>query len=171
MSEEEKSINTKNLSLIPFTIVSIGYGIFLIVITFFQWDLIEQLTPFFLPFLILVLWMVLAIITLAAIIYIPFQFKKILWKSIIPLIVNIIIILILYFVPFTGLWLNIEFQTNKSGYEHVIKMYEEGDLQPNERGMINLPEEYQHLSKGEEILSWIIVMELPVYSFIPTEEF
>lgn len=148
-NQEEIRIDSKKTSWAPFTIVSIGFGICLIAITFFQWDLIDYLSVFFLPLLMFALWAVLVIITLTSVIYIPIQFRRIRWKSIIPLTTNIIIILILYFVPFTSLWLDFEFQTNKTGYEHVIKMYENDGLQePNKSGYIELPSEYKYLSKG-----------------------
>jgi hypothetical protein len=148
-NQEEIRTNTKKSSWAPFTIVSIGFGICLIAITFFQWDLIDYLSVFFLPLLILVFWVVLAIITMTSLIYIPFQLKIIRWKSILPLIANIITILILYVVPFTSLWLDFKFRVNKQGYEQAIKMYENGELnEPNKSGYIELPSEYKYLSKG-----------------------
>ena len=147
MIEVTISNNKARISL--FTMFCIGFGFFLIVFTFFQWDLIDYLTSFFLPLLLLLLWAVLAIITLGSMIYIPFQFKKIRWKSIFPLFVNSIIIFVLYFVPFNSLWLDFRFWTNKSDFEHIIKMYESGELQkPTESGRIELPLKYKYLSKG-----------------------
>lgn len=149
MGEAKPTVNTDRLKFLPFIKFCIIFDLSSVVLTFFQWDLIDYLTPFFLPVLLLLAWAILAILTFTSIIFIPFQFKNVHWKSFIPLIVNVITILILYFVPFNSLWLDLQFRMNKSGYEKVIEMYENGKLnQPSKSGYIELPFGYRRFSKG-----------------------
>jgi hypothetical protein len=145
MTEQTAIANRNKAVLSTFIKFCTGFNLFLIIFTFFQWDLV---TPFLLPFIILILWAILGILVLISAISIPFDFRIYSWKSLWPIIINGSTLLILLYVPFTSIRLNIEFTMNKKGYEEVIRMIENGKLEPNEYGQAYLPPEYRHLSKG-----------------------
>ncbi len=149
VNEEIKQDQKTTSTLEIFFWICIVFGLSMISFTFFQWDLIDYLSPFLVSPLLLLFWILLAILILSSLLYIFFKIKNISWRSFLPLIINGIVLSILYFAPFTSLWLDMEFKTNKSDYEQVIKMYESGELeQPTESGRIKLPSKYKHLSKG-----------------------
>jgi hypothetical protein len=147
---EAKAITIDNEAFLSiFMKFNVGFDFFLIIFTFFQWDLIEILTPFLLPFVLLILWAILGILVLVSAISALFDFKKYSWKGFWPIIVNGSTLLILLYVPFTSIYLNLEFLIKKSGYEQVVKMVENNQLQSsNERGSVTLPSKYKYLSRG-----------------------
>jgi hypothetical protein len=149
MANEPKVITQRPPTFSPFSRFCIGTGVVLVVVTFFQWDLVEILTPFFLPPLLFLLWAILAITSLVSIIYVFIHFKKNSWKAFLPFLINSVTVLTLVFTPFTSIYLDLEFAIKKRGYEQVIKMVENHELQPsNERGLVKLPTKYSYLSRG-----------------------
>ncbi len=134
-------------------LICIGFSIAFIFTLAIQWNLVEVLTPFLAGPLILFLWGIFFILAIVSIIYIPIKFNRNRIKAFLPFTINVLVFLIAWFVPFTSIWLDIKFQTNKPGYEEVIDMVEEGRLQPDQYGYINLPEKYQYLSSGSRIMA------------------
>jgi hypothetical protein len=120
MRKETTIANSNKAVLSSFIKFCTGFNLFLIIFTFFQWDLVEILTPFLLPFVLLGLWTILGILILISAISIAFDFRIYSWKSLAPIIVNGSTLLILLYVPFTSIRLDIEFAMNKKGYEEVI---------------------------------------------------
>lgn len=149
MSEETAIANSNKAVLSSFIKFYTGFNLFLIIFTFFQWDLVEILTSFLLPFVILILWAILGILVLISAVSIPFDFRIYSWKSLLPIIINGSTLLILLYVPFTSIYLNLEFLIKKAGYEQVVKMIENNQLQSsNETGLVTLPSNYKYLSRG-----------------------
>ena len=148
MRKETTIANSNKAVLSAFIKLCIGFNLFLIVFTFFQWDFVEILTPFILPFVLLSLWAILGILILISVISIPFDFRIYSWKSLFPIIINGSTLLILLYVPFTSFRLDIEFVMNKKGYKEVIQMVQNGELQSGDYGQAQLPAEYRNLSNG-----------------------
>ncbi|MCH6265881.1 hypothetical protein [Neobacillus citreus] len=128
-----------------FLYLSIFSSVLVILYMFFQWKIIDIITVFLMfPVLLLVFGFfifitVLAIITL---------FKNKDWK---PIVIQVITILLLLIVPFNQIILDIDFKTNKSEREQIVKMVENGELKPNishDSSLIQLPKKYEHLSSG-----------------------
>lgn len=68
-----------------------------------------------------------------------------------PITINMVTILIVWFVPFTGIAITRDFSANLKGREKVISIIQSGDLLSNvshNESLIALPKEYAHLSKG-----------------------
>ncbi len=67
------------------------------------------------------------------------------------MIINLITLLIVIFVPFTDIMLDIDFKLNLNDREKIVEMVKSGELY-NETSygshLIKLPEGYKHLSKG-----------------------
>ncbi len=150
MKTQKQPLATPLMSTIA--AISIFYGVIIIMFTAVQWIIIDFLGPFLVGPLLLCLWSGFLILLPGSIIYFIFQFNKNIKKACLPLLINVFTILILVFVPFTAIWLNIEFRLNKNAYDEVIKMVENGELQPNSIGLTRLPPEYRRISRGGDIV-------------------
>ncbi|WP_419884023.1 hypothetical protein ACN6MY_11450 [Peribacillus sp. B-H-3] len=125
--------------------LSIISSVLVILYMFFQWKIIDIVTPFLiLPVLLLVFGFFIYITVRAIISF----FKNKNWK---PIVIQVITILILFIVPFNQIILYIDFKINKSEREQVAKMVENGELTPdvsNNSSLIHLPKKFEHLSSG-----------------------
>lgn len=130
------------------TSISIFLAVVLIAMTALQWVLIDYFTPFCIGPLLLAMWGMVAALILVSIICLPSRIRGSWKQAILPLVINIGTLAIVHFVPFTSIWLELEFRVNWSDYNEVVKLVEDGEIQPNERGLVLLPPEYRHLSKG-----------------------
>ncbi|WP_027409134.1 hypothetical protein [Anoxybacteroides tepidamans] len=111
----------------------------------FQWAIIDVVTPFFTPFLWLLVFGFFFITMVRTVIHL---FKNKDWK---PAAIHAVTILLLIFFPFTKITLNLDFRMNQQEREQVAKMVEKGELRPNVSGdatLIRLPKQYKQLSKG-----------------------
>jgi hypothetical protein len=125
--------------------LSLASSILVILVMFFQWNLVEIITEF----LMLPIWLVVfgffIFITVKTIINL---FKKKDWK---PFVIQLLTILLWWFFPFTQVMLDLDFKMNKSEREEVVQLVETGALKPNvpnSPSTIHLPEKYEQLSKG-----------------------
>jgi hypothetical protein len=131
--------------------VSIWFGVSLIAVAFFQWKLEEYLTPFLLNPLFLCLLAALGLLVVASIIYLLLNLKNP-KQAVQPLLINVATGLVFFFVPFTDIWLALEFRSNLKDYNEVVDLVEEGHLQPNDIGLARLPQKYHGLSQGDDII-------------------
>jgi hypothetical protein len=126
-------------------LLSIISSILVILYQFFQWNIVEILTPF----LMLPIWLVVfGFFLFVTVITITRLIKNKDWK---PIAIQSITVLLLLFFPFNQIVLDIDFKMNSAEREAVVKMVETGTLKPNvphNSSLIHLPEEYNHLSKG-----------------------
>ncbi len=131
-------------------IISVMFGIDFIVLLAFQWILVDYLTPFCMVPLLIVMSVILLILIGGSLIYLPLQFKKNRWRATLPLVINLIVFLIVWFVPFTDIWLDFQFKSNWEEYTKVVHLIEEGEIQVPQDGygLVLLPKEYRHLSRG-----------------------
>ena len=112
---------------------------------FFQWNLIEIITPFLMMPVWLVVFGFFIVITVRAIFQL-FKYKN--WQ---PLAIQAVTILFLIYFPFTKVMLDLDFKMHKTDREKVVSMVESGKLKPNvpdSPSLIQLPKRYDHLSKG-----------------------
>lgn len=73
------------------------------------------------------------------------------WRMLRPLGINISCLLIVLFVPFTAIAIDLDFRINYEKRAQVVSMVESGKLQPNinyNRSLILLPARYRGLSNG-----------------------
>jgi hypothetical protein len=117
----------RSTSLSALAVVCITYGLVIIAVTALQWVLVEILTPFIMTPLQLLLWAVLGLLMLVSIIYFVARRRKNPRQARLPLLINAVVILILWFVPFTDIWLDLEFRMNKAAYQQVVRMVESLD--------------------------------------------
>lgn len=137
---------------VQLSIASVLFGIVVIEATALQWEFEESLTPFCMGPVLLLLHGVLLILVLTSAIHLLIQVGRN-WKlAVLPLAINLSVVAILWFVPFTSLWLAREFRMNWEGYNEVVALVEAGEIQPYSYDLAPLPSEYCRLSRGCEIL-------------------
>jgi len=69
-----------------------------------------------------------------------------------PLLVNSAFICLVILLYWTNSRIDFGFRWRLDGYEEVVRMVENGELMPNDAGFATLPEDYQWLSDGGEIV-------------------
>jgi len=125
--------------------LSIISSILVILYEFFQWKIVDIITGFLMLPVLLLVFGFFIVITVRTLITL---FKNKDWK---PIIIQVITVLLIFFIPFNQIVLDIEFKMNKSEREEVAKMVENGTLKPNvlhNSSLIHLPKKYEHLSCG-----------------------
>ncbi len=135
----------KNLKHNRHLFLALVSSILVILLGFFQWNLVDIITEF----LMLPIWLLVfgffIVITVKSIIIL---FKNKEWK---PFIIQLVTVLLWLFFPFTQVMLNLDFKMNKIEREAVVQMVENGTLKPNvsyNSSLIKLPQKYHQLSKG-----------------------
>ncbi|MFP7486487.1 hypothetical protein SFC65_20175 [Priestia filamentosa] len=125
-------------------VLSIISGIMVLLFNLFEPKLADDLNLLMVPVFLLVY----SFFICTAILSLILLFKNKDWK---PIVVQAITALLLFFVPFNQIILNMDFKWNHSKREQVVKMVEDGTLKPNvshNSSLIHLPKEYQSLSSG-----------------------
>ena len=125
-------------------------SIFAILIMAFQWSIIDWITPLLMPFLIFLVF-VIFLIGLGFSLSCLFKFKRIRWLAIIPLATQLLAFVIIEFVPFTKLWVNVDFHLYESQRQEVVERVYSGELVPNveyNSSLIALGSEYSNVSMG-----------------------
>ena len=118
---------------------------FIISLQFFQWKIIEIITPFLMPFVWLLAYGFFLGVFIVTIIWLIMQKD---WK---PFGVLLITIILLFLIPFNQIEIDRDFKVNKSERDEVISKIQDGSFKPNvsyNSSLIHLPHEYEHLSKG-----------------------
>lgn len=147
-------LNTKP-TLLKLTIAT-GVGILLLSI--FRWTLVDIFTPFLEPFLGIFVFTIFLILLLCSIFYAPIRYKKLKFRSLLPLAINLVVVLVVIFIPFTYISLKINYVFNLNAREKVIDLVINKNLH-EKRGSYNfnkieLPENYKSLSRGGRNLGY-----------------
>jgi hypothetical protein len=127
-------------------------------VAMFQWIIIDWITPFLFPLLeksLLCLFLVSVISSLFKLIK---DYKREKVHSTFPLWINLITAAVIWFVPFTNLWLQFDFNYHKEDRTTVVENVNNKTLLPNvehNKALIQLSHEYPTLSRGgNEIVIW-----------------
>lgn len=129
----------------PILFLSIISSCFVLMHPFVQWMFIDALTVFFAPILSLVIFGFFVIVTITTVLY---WIKR---KDSKPFIIQLATLLLITLFPFQQVLLQIDFNKNKKERESVVSMVYQERLRPNvsyNDRLIELPEEFKHLSKG-----------------------
>jgi hypothetical protein len=124
-------------------ILSIVSSALVLIYQFFKWDIINAISPFS-----IFLWLILLAGFVFVSIYSILIIKR---KEWIPLLIQFITILLLFFVPFTEIAIKSNFQKNKTERLKVVQIVENSNFKPdyhNNLPTFNLPNEYKSLSSG-----------------------
>ena len=126
-------------------LLSIISSLLVILNGFFQWSIMDIITPFLMIPVWLLLFGFFIVVTVLAIIQL-FKYKY--WQ---PLAIQIVTILFLFYFPFTETMLDLDFKMHKADREKVVNMVQSGEIKynvPDSPSLIRLPKQYDHLSKG-----------------------
>lgn len=150
LNERVRGVSTivKNPGYKPILFFSYFAGIYLLVITYFQWELIDKLTPFLMPAVYLTMIGLMAGAVIPSLIVLFTNWKTMRWRALHPLAVVGIAILIWIVVPMTNLYLDVNWMLKQHKYDTVAALIEKGELVPDSQGHLTLPEEYKSLSIG-----------------------
>ncbi|KZN48308.1 hypothetical protein [Pseudoalteromonas luteoviolacea] len=125
-------------------------SILLILLSAFQWSLVDIVTVFLMIPLFGAVWVFFLCCVISSLTCL-LKLKDIGLKSAAPIGIHVIAFLLVTYVPFTMLWLKADFILNKELRELVVAQVLNGELKPNvshNSSLINLGEEHIGLSRG-----------------------
>ncbi|GAB1770521.1 hypothetical protein [Priestia megaterium] len=126
-------------------LLSLVSSLLVILVSLFQWDLVDIITEFLMLPVWLFVYAFFIIITVWALIHL---FKNRKWQ---PVVIQFITIILWFFFPFTQVNLDLNFKIHQNKREEVAAKIENGVITPNvsdNPSLIQLPKEYTQLSKG-----------------------
>ncbi|MDQ0112442.1 hypothetical protein [Paenibacillus harenae] len=153
MEEEIKKIRNKQSNILFYFMLSIGLigSLTILLQNIYRWTIVDIFTPFIAPFIEMIGYLVFIVCSLIVFVYFvvskPFQRAR----NGIPILINIVVLVLVFIVPFTSLTLNLDYRLNKSEREEAIKLVVDESLKPNvpyNTALIHLPNKYEKLSKG-----------------------
>ena len=126
-------------------------SVLVLLVLAFKWTLMDLVTPFlFLPILWFA-WFLLALSTIVSLILLLTKGRARKAKYYLPLIGMVITCVSAECIPFSDIWLNIDFRMCRAEREQVSEDIFAGKIRPNiayNQSLIALPPAYQGLSKG-----------------------
>jgi hypothetical protein len=143
-----------------FAFAILGSALFAL-LSFFQWSIVDAITPF----LLMPLWIFVGLIFLISVITsisCIWTYKRIKYYSLIPILINIIA----FFIPYTNLWVTIDYYQHKKDREVIVAKIYQGELKPNvdyNSSLIALGTSYPSVSLGGND---IIVEEKEGYKYV-----
>jgi hypothetical protein len=126
-------------------LLSLISSFFVILVSLFQWDLVDMITEFLMLPIWLFVYAFFIIMTIWTLIHL---FKKRKWQ---PFVIQLITILLWFFFPFNQVNLDLNFKIHQDKREEVATQIENGVIKPNvsdSPSLIQLPKKYTQLSKG-----------------------
>lgn len=132
------------------TITAIIASLAAIILVAFEWSIVDRITPFLYMPLAGLVWAVYIIAAIASLTCV-IEYKKIGTASLSPLIIMAAALLIIYFVPFTKLWLKADFALYKNKREEIVRKVYKNELKPNvshNPSLIDLGDSYPVVSMG-----------------------
>ncbi|MGF9887582.1 hypothetical protein ABEX78_02935 [Priestia megaterium] len=126
-------------------LLSLISSLLVILVSLFQWDLVNIITEFLMLPIWLFVYAFFIIMTIWTLIHL---FKKRKWQ---PFVIQLINISLWFFFPFNQVNLDLNFRIHQDKREEVATKIENGVIKPNvsdSPSLIQLPKEYTQLSKG-----------------------
>ena len=126
-------------------LLSLICSFFVILVSLFQWDLVDIITEFLMLPIWLFVYAFFIIMTIWTLIHL---FKKRKWQ---PFVIQLITISLWFFFPFNQVNLDLNFKIHQDKREEVATKIENGVIKPNvsdSPSLIQLPKKYTQLSKG-----------------------
>ncbi len=125
-------------------------SLLLILLSAFQWTLVEIITVFFMMPLSGAVWLFFISCIISSLTCL-LKFKDIGRKSLVPIGIQVIAFLLVVYVPFTFLWLKADYILNKEQRNVVVSQVLNGELTPNvehNSSLIHLNDNYSGVSRG-----------------------
>jgi hypothetical protein len=124
-------------------ILSFFFSLLVLMYQFFKWTITNALGPLLSLFL---WWFILGFFIVMTIFAIVYILKRKRWM---PLTINLVTLLLLFVIPFTEVSITKNFKVHQAKREEVVKLVEDGILEPTNRDttIIHLPKKYRSLSE------------------------
>ncbi len=131
--------------------VALGVSACLILVTAFQWSLVDLLTEFIMVPFQGIVWLIFVVVAAWSLLHFTLHAK--ISRSWIPAITCAVTLGVVTLVPFTSLWIRVNFASRKAERERIVHEVSEGTLTPNRVfpngvGMISLPSQIPNVSAG-----------------------
>lgn len=131
--------------------VALAVSICLVLVTAFQWPLVDTLTPFLMLPLQGFLWLIFIVVAIWSLVHLVRHEKK--SRNLFPAVLCVAALGIVTLVPFTKIWLNFNLGSKKSARERIVQQISAGMLTPNRVlangvGVISLPKLTPNISAG-----------------------
>jgi hypothetical protein len=131
--------------------VALAVSACLILLTAFQWSLVDLLTPFLLLPLQGIVWLTFAVVLVWSLAH--FVRNRQNRASLFPLVICAVSLCLVAWVPWTDLWLRFNFASNKAARERIVRDVYEGTLtsytiNADGVGTISLPNNAPQVSNG-----------------------
>ncbi|WP_257063206.1 hypothetical protein [Priestia megaterium] len=126
-------------------LLSLISSLFVILVSLFQWDMVDIITEFLMLPIWLFVYAFFIIMTIWTLIHL---FKKRKWQ---PFVIQLITISLWFLFPFNQVNLDFNFKIHQDKREEVATKIENGVIKPNvsdSPSLIQLPKKYTQLSKG-----------------------
>lgn len=126
-------------------LLSLISSLFVILVSLFQWDLVDIITEFLMLPIWLFVYAFFIIMTIWTLIHL---FKKRKWQ---PFVIQLITISLWFLFPFNQVNLDLNFKIHQDKREEVATKIENSVIKPNvsdSPSLIQLPKKYTQLSKG-----------------------
>ncbi|MCR8928940.1 hypothetical protein NLI92_004370 [Priestia megaterium] len=126
-------------------LLSLISSLFVILVSLFQWDLVDIITEFLMLPIWLFVYAFFIIMTIWTLIHL---FKKRKWQ---PFVIQLITISLWFLFPFNQVNLDLNFKIHQDKRAEVATKIENGVIKPNvsdSPSLIQLPKKYTQLSKG-----------------------
>ncbi|MEQ7053746.1 hypothetical protein ABN764_24210 [Paenibacillaceae sp. P-4] len=153
MEEEIKQIRNKQSNILFFFMLSIGLigSLTILLQNIYRWTIVDIFTPFIAIFIEMIGYLVFIVCSLIVFVYFVISKPCQRARNGIPILINIVVIILIFIIPFTSITVNLDYRFNKSEREEVVKLVLDGSLKPNlsfNAALIRLPDKYEKLSKG-----------------------
>jgi hypothetical protein len=133
---------------------AVASAVAFLLVTAFQWDIVDFITPFLLVPLLASVWLVVIFTMIWSLGY-AYRYRRegpLVW---VPFAISAMALLAAWFVPFTELWIRTNFHFKKAQRELVVAQVKNGELVPNvshNPGLIALPSGMDLSKGGDEIV-------------------
>jgi len=119
----------------------------LIALTALQWSLVDLLTPFLLAPLLIGLWALLILATVASLVmWLLMRPRRV--ATVLPLLICGLTLAVLVLVPFERISTALDFARHEAAREALVEQVVSGALEPDEHGLIALGSQAPLLSRG-----------------------
>lgn len=158
-SKDTESVQYKPLIFFEtFTLISLGFTATALVAIYFQEDLFIIFSPFIAPFILLFMFLGYLVLTIASVLYIPFQFRKVFWRVFVPITINTITYCMVYYLydDISDLRIVTRFLLNEKRYSQaadwLTESIQNGDINLEDNwGSVKLPKEYRGLAEDAKV--------------------
>jgi hypothetical protein len=141
----------------------------LLLLYFFEWSIIDVVTPFlFLPLEGLI-WVVFLAVVIGSIVH--WIRNRQVRQSWLPLLICAVVVFLVFTVPFTKIWLRIDFILRRNARERIVEEISLGKLQagsPSADGTrsVRLPDDAPHVAYGgNEVFEQVVDGKIFVFFF------